>query len=115
MNSQPIKTGRIRRITDSDQTNAFPTWSPDGTRIAYHAFSTANVVNIYIAFPDGSPARALISDTGYNAFPDWSPNGTAIIYQNGQSGQSTIYTIPVTGGEATRFLRALIDDLELPS
>ena len=52
-----------------------PTWSPDGTRIAFDRSGPA--AGIYVMAADGSnPVRRV--DSGYN--PTWSPDGQTLAY-----------------------------------
>jgi Tol biopolymer transport system component len=68
---RPDGTG-FRKVTDGSA----PSWSPDGTRIAFHAENQIHMVNA-----DGSDRRAL-TDQPRGAFePAWSPDGTRIAFE----------------------------------
>jgi len=57
---------------------AYPQWSPDGKRLAYHAGLPNNPSAIYVAAVDGTGIHA-ISDTTHNpSWPAWSPDGSRI-------------------------------------
>ena len=63
-----------------------PSWSPDGTRLAYEDFG------VYIANPDGSAATSL--PTTAEAYePAWSPDGTKIAHRF----QGVLYVIDADG------------------
>lgn len=103
-----LETGEVTRLTDSG-TNTFPTWSPDGTRLAYTSLENGEA-NIYIMNADGSNKQRLTSGSDLNTFPDWSPDGRYIIFQRGQNANAAVYRMPVTGGTPER----LAEQSELP-
>jgi Tol biopolymer transport system component len=74
-----------------------PSWSPDGTRIAFARTSTGDGSDgLYIMDADGSNLTPIMNGlshvTGYDT--TWSPDGTKIAYTNG----SGISVVPVSGG-----------------
>jgi len=103
-----LETREVTRLTDSG-TNTFPTWSPDGTQLAYTSLASGEA-NIYIMNADGSQKQQLTSGTTLNTFPDWSPDGRYIIFQRGQNVNAAVYRVPVTGGDPER----LTGQAELP-
>ena len=52
-----------RRLTRHNALDAFPSWSPDGTQIAFHSDRDGNW-NIYVMDADGSNPRQLTSHSG---------------------------------------------------
>jgi TolB protein len=52
-----------------------PTWSPDGTRIAFTSDGTKDNADaeIYVMNSDGSGLTKLTDDPAYDSFPVWRP------------------------------------------
>jgi Tol biopolymer transport system component len=84
-----------------------PTWSPDGSRIAFARRGDA--AGLYTATSDGSDVRLLSGDADVSS-PSWSPDGSriAVAIRSG-SNSSRIETIDVETGEATLISPAFWD------
>jgi Tol biopolymer transport system component len=66
------------RVTADSQDETYPSWSPDGSRLAYQG--DLNGSAIYVINTDGTGKRRLSPTPGYDVTPSWSPDGTRIIY-----------------------------------
>jgi Tol biopolymer transport system component len=59
-----------------------PTWSPDGTRIAFTRIGKEDAGHIYVVDFDGSKLRKLTHANEKNESPVWSPDGNRIAFAN---------------------------------
>ncbi len=74
-----------------------PTYSPDGTRIAYGGCeSNSSTCGIFVIGADGGVARHVTTDAGGN--PDFSPRGDKIVYHAGVGdGRIQIFVVNADG------------------
>jgi Tol biopolymer transport system component len=71
----------IERITNSAAVDSHPTWSPDGTKIAFESTREShNLSSIYVMDADGKNVKCLTPETKICRFPAWSPDGKKIAY-----------------------------------
>jgi Tol biopolymer transport system component len=76
-----------------------PSWSPDGTRIAY-AVNTDGNYEIWTANAAGGDLHKLTFTNApiINRHPSWSPDGTKIVFATNRDGNSEIYTMSAADG-----------------
>lgn len=84
------------QLTSSPSLDAFPAWSPDGSRLAY-ASDRSGTFELHVrTIGAGGTREALTSDGQRNVQPTWSPDGTAIAYHSARRGG--IWVIDIGGG-----------------
>ncbi len=91
---------KLTQVTDSLGVDAFPTFSPDGSQIAYCSDRDGSF-EIYVRqlAPEGREIR-ITSDGRDNYEPAWSPDGSRIAYAS--RGTPGIWLVPALGGEPRR-------------
>ena len=103
-----IESGRDFRLTDEIHDNArYPSWSPDGERIAFSHDS-----DIYISSVDhATPQVFRITHDGIsNDNPTWSPDGEQIAFSSLLDDNRNIFAIDVDGRNRIRLTNNPSDD-----
>lgn len=85
-----------RRLTDHWAIDVSPSWSPDGTQIAFCS-SRSGAPQIYVIGVDGGGLRRVTHEGSYNTSPSWSPKGDRIAYASRLGGRFQVFTVNVDG------------------
>ncbi|MFC2046490.1 TolB family protein, partial [Chloroflexota bacterium] len=62
----------LTRLTDSPGDDSYPTWSPDGTCLAFVSRG-ADAWELYVMNADGTGLKKLVDDVAWGSGPSWAP------------------------------------------
>ena len=108
--------GTELQLTDLPGGAEEPTWSPDGSQIAFasrHEKARGDT-DIFVMDADGSHIQRLVGTARNDGHPDWSPDGSRIVFHSryqvwdGILPRGEIWVVSVHDGELTRL------DLDTP-
>ena len=90
-----VRGGNLLQITHDPNLVSRPSWSPDGTMIAYARLDHSGVWDIWeVPALGGTPRRLILSAED----PAWSPDGRSLAYENTITG--TLWISGISGENA---------------
>ena len=81
-----------------------PSWSPDGTRIAYVSFERRRAM-VYVQNVSNGQRQRVAGFEGINSAPAWSPDGTRLALTLSRDGNAEIYLMDMVTRQLTRLTR----------
>lgn len=86
-----LTTGEERRVTSHPAIDSAPSWSPDGTQLAFHSNRDGRS-QIYVTTLAGD-ARQLTTHPSENTGPIWSPDGRSVAFISNRDGNTNLYVV----------------------
>jgi TolB protein len=84
----------VKKLTDGEFLDAWPTWRPDGKQIAFASNRSGNS-DIWLMNANGSGLVNLTNNEAQDTSPAWSPDGKNLAFVSTRDGGSDIYVIEV--------------------
>jgi WD40-like Beta Propeller Repeat len=72
---------------------AAPTWSPDGSRVAFSSNSDPPDFEIYMTGAQGGAVTRLTTNTAEDDAAAWSPDGRRLVFESDRDGASSLYVM----------------------
>jgi TolB protein len=112
MNADGSSVHQVRQTPPTGVADTAPSWSPDGTRIAFQrtildSHGTVMRDAVFVMKSDGSRPHRLTPWALRAGQPDWSPNGRQILFYANWDGPSTVSANLYTTGLNETGLRQL--------
>src|SRR5262249_32814747 len=73
----------LRNLTNNPFFDGWPTWSPDGKRIAFASNRRGHGYQIFVMEADGSNVQLVANTEGRATAPRWSREGKTIYFTTG--------------------------------
>jgi Tol biopolymer transport system component len=93
----------LAKITSTAGDDDNPSWSPDGTKIAFRSLRGGRFGDIWVMDADGGNAVNLtpdpVPDTRDDRRPAWSPDGTRIAFSSNRAGTYDIWIMGADGSD----------------
>ncbi len=78
-----------------------PSWSPDGSKVAYVSFEQRKPV-IYVQNLVTGGRKVVVNEKGSNSAPSWSPDGSKLTVALSKDGHTQVYSVNAEGGALRR-------------
>jgi len=103
----------VKRLTDNEEDDYSPVWSPDGKKIAFYSCpkrpTQDKMCGISVMGADGSNMKRLTNIHNLFYFISWSPNGKKIVFQARTIDSNTVMCVINADGTDLKTLGIIID------
>lgn len=101
--------GSGRRLLTETGRNGSPSWSPDGTKVAFHS-DRAGDYDLWVkALAEDDPVR-LTDSAANDMSPDWSPDGNWIAFASNRAGSLDLWLMSTTSDQFIQLTTGMASD-----
>lgn len=90
--------GRVAQLTSGPEDDVDPSWSPDGSRLAYVSNRSGDY-QVWALDLAGRARRQVTTAAGDAQTPIWEPPGENIVFVRNSWWQQTLCVVPASGGD----------------
>ena len=97
--------GKLRHFTEvpaSEMLDSTPSFSPDGSQLAFVRWHAAGVANVYVVPVSGGEPKRLTFDNLKVDGLTWEPDSHHIVFSSNRGGPFSLWRVDVDGGPAER-------------
>ena len=79
--------------------NTYPSYSPDGKRLAFRRMIGEMNSEVFVAEADGSGAHNVTNHPAFDGWPAWSPDGREIAFASNRNSSYQVFVMSADGAD----------------
>ncbi len=100
----PATGGESVRLTPANQSAGYPSWSPDGRRLALEV-DDGGTTQVWVVNRDGTDFRRVTSSAGQHWPHSWAPDNDRIVFAGERDAVWNVWTVSASTGQTQQVTR----------